>query len=60
MMARVFGVISGRMVSAVMLPDSGSTSATTGTHPRITAALAQAMKVRLVVITSAPSPIPNA
>ena len=55
MIARVLGVITWAMVSAVMLPLSGSTSASTGVQPRTTAELALAMNVRGLVITSAPA-----
>jgi len=60
MMALVRGVISGRMVSAVIFWLTGSTSAMTGVAPRMTMQEAEAMKVRLVVMTSSPGPIPRA
>ena len=60
MIALVRGVMRGRMVSAVMFWLTGSTSAMTGVAPRMTTQLAEAMKVRLVVMTSSPVPIPKA
>ena len=58
--ARVRGVIASRTVAAVMFCDSESTSAITGLAPLATTALAEAMNVRHVTITSSPTPISSA
>jgi hypothetical protein len=54
MIPRVRGVNTAAIVSAVMFWDTGSTSAITGTPPRMITQLAEAINVRLVVITSSP------
>ena len=60
MTALVRSVITARMVSAVMFWLSGSTSANTGTAPAVTIEDAEARKVRGVVMTSSPGPMPSA
>ena len=60
MMAFVFGVIFGSIVSAEMFCESRSTSANTGVQPRTTAQLAEAMNERGLTITSSPGPTPSA
>ena len=59
MTARVRGLRTARIVFAVMVCESWSTSATTGIAPRIKTQLADAMKVRLGTITSSPGPMPS-
>src|SRR5262249_54158565 len=58
--ALVAGVITARIVSALMFWDSGSTSAQTGIAPTATMQLAEAMNVRVDVTTSSPGPMPSA
>ena len=53
-------VMSGAIVSAVIDPESGSTSAKTGLAPRRTALDAVAINVRGAVINSSPWPRPIA
>ena len=48
------------MVSAVMFPDSGSTSAKIGVAPTLTTEEMEAIKVLGVTITSSPDPISRA
>src|SRR5215471_6509470 len=58
--ALVAGVQTARIESAVMFPESRSTSAQTGRAPKVTAQLAEAINVRLAVITSSPGTTPSA
>jgi len=57
--ALVRGVMAASTAARSRLPLSRSTSARTGVAPRMTAALALAMKVRGVVMTSSPRPMPS-
>ena len=56
----IFFVISGSIKSAVILPESKSTSAKTGLAPNKTPAEVVATKLLGVVINSSPSLKPNA
>ena len=58
--ARVRGLSTAAMVSAVRLPLSGSTSANTGVAPALTTQDTLARKVRGVTTTSSPGPMPRA
>src|SRR5208283_945865 len=60
MIARVRGVIAASILAGSRLPVSGSTSTKTGVAPACRMAVAVAIKVIGVVMTSSPGPMPSA